>query len=155
MSAPTRTLTPAEAADLLGVAPARVRALVASGALPAVPDGAGTVAADDVEALQRRGVLRALDVAAVEGALDRALRRRLPDLLDAALQPVAGELATALADAEASGAAVAAAEARAVTAERELAAAQARIGVLEQQVTALQARPAGLFRRRRSAVAPA
>lgn len=155
MSAPCRTLTPAEAADLLGVAPARVRALLASGALPAAPGASGSVSADEVEALQRRGTVRSVDIAAVEGALDRALRRRLPDLLGerltAALEPLTGELATALAEAEAGGAAVARAEA----AEAELSAARSRISALEQQVAVLQARPAGLFRRRRTAVAPA
>lgn len=154
MTAQPRTLTLTEAADLLGVAPARVRALLASGALSPVPGHASTVAAADVEALVRRGVVRSLDVAAVEGALDRALRRRLPELLqariDAALTPVAGEVATALADVELSAAAVATAEERARAAEAALTEAQERVVALEARLAALEAQPVGLFRRRRS-----
>ena len=158
MTAQPRLLTLAEAADELGVAPARVRALLASGSLDAVPGSPGTVRAADVEALARRGTVRAVDVAAVEGALDRALRRRLPDLLterlEAALAPVAGEVATAVADVELSAVRAEQAEDRARRAEEELARAQARIAALEQRVVALQVRPSGLFRRRRAA-APA
>jgi hypothetical protein len=158
VSETSRTLTLAEAADALGVAPARVRALLASGALDAVPGHVTSVAAADVEALQKRGVVRAVDIAAVEGALDRAIRRRLPELLgerlDVSLRPLADEVATAFADVEASGARVARAEERTRAVEVELAAARQRIAELEQRVVALQM-PSGLFRRRRSAVAPA
>jgi hypothetical protein len=156
---PPRILTVTEAADELGVAPARIRALQASGALTPVPGHATSVAAPDVEALARKGVVRSVDVAAVEGALDRALRRRLPDLLterlEAATTPLRDELATALADVELSTAQRAAAEQRAEAAERELALARARVAELEHRVVALQVQPTGLFRRRRQAVAPA
>lgn len=151
-----RTLTVAEAADELGVAPARIRTLLASGALEAAADG--QVLAAGVEGLARRGVVRSLDVAAVEGALDRALRRRLPELVGAQLQtalaPLAGELATALADVELSTSRLTTSEARATAAEQALAASQSRVAELEAQVAALQAQPVGLFRRRRT-VAPA
>jgi hypothetical protein len=150
-----RILTVPEAADELGVAPARVRALLSSGALQPAPGHASSVVAADVEQLARRGVLRSLDVAAVEGALDRALRRRLPELLGPALNPVADEVATALADVEMAAARVSAAEERARVAEAQLADAQARIHTLEERVVELQLRPTGLFRRRRAAVAPA
>ncbi|MCW2614788.1 MAG: hypothetical protein JWN08_1782, partial [Frankiales bacterium] len=49
-----RTLTVAEAADELGVAPARIRTLLASGALEAAADG--QVLAAGVAGLARRGV---------------------------------------------------------------------------------------------------
>ena len=150
-----RILTVSEAADRLGVAPARVRALQASGALQPVPGHASSVAAEDVDGLVRRGVVRALDVAAVEGALDRALRRRLPDLLAERLAPLQGEVATALADVELTTARAYEAEARARAADEQLAAARARIEELEHRVVALQVQPTGLFRRRRPAVAPA
>ena len=159
MSSSPRILTLAQAADELGVAPARIRALQASGALQPVEGHASSVAAADVEALAKRGVVRSLDVAAVEGALDRALRRRLPELLaerlDAALVPVSDEVATALADVELSTQRVTEAEERAAAAERQLADAQARISELEQRVVALQLKPTGLFRRRRHAPAHA
>jgi hypothetical protein len=159
MSGSPRILTLAQAADELGVAPARIRALLASGALEPVPGHASSVAAANVEELARRGVVRSLDVAAVEGALDRALKRRLPELLaarlDVALTPLSDELATALADVELSTQRVAAAEERARVAEAELAAAQTRIDELQQRVVALQLRPTGLFRRRRTSLAPA
>lgn len=149
-----RTLTLTEAADELGVAPARVRALLASGALAPVPGHASSVAAADVEALVRRGVVRSIDIAAVEGALDRALRRRLPELLEdrlgTALTPVADEVATALADVELSAARVATAEERARVAQESLEQAQERVVALEARVAALEAQPVGLFRRRRS-----
>lgn len=150
-----RILTVPEAADELGVAPARVRALLASGALQPAPGHASSVVAADVEQLSRRGVLRSLDVAAVEGALDRALRRRVPELLAPALAPVADELATALADVELAATRVATADERARTAEAQLAEARTRIEALEQRVVELQLRPAGLFRRRRATVAHA
>jgi len=149
---PARTLTPAQAADQLGVAAARIRALLASGALQPATDG--LVAAADVAELSRRGTLRSLDVAAVEGAVDRALRRRLPTLLgdglDAALQPLAGEVATALADVEISTQQLVEEQERTRTAEAALAQARARVVELEQRVAALTTRPAGLFRRRRA-----
>jgi chemotaxis protein histidine kinase CheA len=154
-----RILTLAQAADELGVAPARVRALLANGALQPVPGHASSVAATDVDDLARRNVVRSVDVAAVEGALDRALRRRLPEVLaerlDAAMAPVAGELATALADVEQSTQRVAQAEERARTAEEALAAAETRVAELQQRVVELQMQPTGLFRRRRAAVATA
>lgn len=154
MTATARTLTLAEAADVLGVAPARVRALIASGALPPAPGHSSSVVAADVDALVRRGVLRSLDVAAVEGALDRALRRRLPDLLadrlDSALAPVAGEVATALADVELGAARVATAEEQARVAQLSLVQAQQQVVALEARIAALEAQPVGLFRRRRS-----
>lgn len=149
-----RILTVSEAADLLGVAPARVRALQAGGALSPVPGHATNVAAADVDALVRRGTVRALDLAAVEGALDRALRRRLPDLLAERLAPLQGEVATALADVELTTTRALEAEARARAAEEQLAAARTRIEQLEQRVVALQL-PTGLFRRRRATAAPA
>jgi hypothetical protein len=160
---PPRILTLAQAADELGVAPARVRALLASGALQPAPGHQSSVVAADVEQLVRRGVVRSVDVAAVEGAMDRALRRRLPSLLadalgarlDTALAPLADEVATALVDVELSTARITRAEERAGAAERALAEARARVAELEQQVAALAARPPGLFRRRRSAVAAA
>lgn len=151
-----RTLTVVEAADELGVAPARIRTLLASGALEAAAEGRVLAAA--VEDLARRGVVRSMDVAAVEGALDRALRRRLPELvsgqLQTALAPLAGELATAFADVELSSSRVTAADARAASAEQALATSERRVAELEAQVSALQAQPVGLFRRRRT-VAPA
>jgi hypothetical protein len=154
MTASPRTLTLAEAADVLGVAPTRVRALIASGALPPAPGHTSSIAAADVDALVRRGVLRSIDVAAVEGALDRALRRRLPELLEnrlgAALAPVADEVATALADVELSAARVATAEEQARVAQGSLAQAQERVVALEARIAALEAQPVGLFRRRRS-----
>lgn len=149
-----RTLTLTEAADELGVAPARVRALLASGALSPVPGHASTVAAADVEAMVRRGVVRSIDIAAVEGALDRALRRRLPELLSerlgTALAPVADEVATALADVELGATRVATAEEQARVAKESLAQAQERVVALEARIAALEAQPVGLFRRRRS-----
>ena len=151
MATTPRTLTVAEAADRLGVAPARIRALVAGGALPATPDG--TVPAAELDGLARRGVVRSLDVAAVEGALDRALRRRLPDLLgsrlEQALSPLASEVATALLDVESSSGRIAAADERAAAAERALAAAAQQVADLEARLAVLEAQPAGLFRRRR------
>jgi hypothetical protein len=154
MTATARTLTLTEAADELGVAPARVRALLGSGALQPAAGHVSSVAAADVQALIRRGVVRSLDVAAVEGALDRALRRRLPELLaerlDRALTPVADEVATALADVELSTEQVATAEQRARAAEESLAQAQERVIALEARIAALEAQPVGLFRRRRS-----
>lgn len=155
MSTTPRILTVSQAADELGVAPARVRALLTSGALSPVPGHASSVAAADVEQLAKRGVLRSLDVAAVEGALDRALRRRLPELLEAGLAPLQGEVATALADVELGTAAVAAAEQRAQSAERSLAAAQERVATLEARIATLEAQPVGLFRRRRTTALPA
>jgi hypothetical protein len=155
VSAPDRILTVSEAADRLGVAPARVRALQASGALQPVPGHATSVAEAEVDALVRRGVVRALDVAAVEGALDRALRRRLPDLLTGAMAPLQNEVATALADVELATARAAEAEERARLAEEQLTAARSRVDELEHRVVALQMQPTGLFRRRRTAVAPA
>lgn len=153
-STSARTLTLAEAADVLGVAPARVRALLASGALQPAPGHTSSIPAGDVDALVRRGVVRSLDVAAVEGALDRALRRRLPELLEdrlgAALNPVADEVATALADVELSATRVATAEQQTRAAETSLAQAQERVVALESRIAALEAQPVGLFRRRRS-----
>jgi len=149
-------LSVAEAADELGVAPARVRALLARGALTAAPGDAGVPAAE-VADLVKRGVLRAVDATAVEAALDRALRRRLPALLEGSLAPLAGEVATALADVEVSTRELARVEERAAGAEAALAAAheraaglEAQVRVLSAQVAALQAQPVGLFRRRRS-----
>lgn len=150
MTTAPRILTVPEAADELGVAPARVRALLGSGALQPAPGHASSVLASDVAELSRRGVLRSLDVAAVEGALDRALRRRLPEQLTAALEPVSDELATALADVDAAAARVSAAEERARAAEEQLASAQLRVEQLERRVVELQLRPTGLFRRRRA-----
>ena len=154
MSSTARTLTLTEAADELGVSPSRVRALLTSGALQPAPGHTSSVAAADVDALVKKGVLRSLDVAAVEGALDRALRRRLPELLearlDAALTPMTSEVATAFADVDASSARVAAAEERARVAETSLAEAQERAVALEARIAALEAQPVGLFRRRRS-----
>lgn len=155
MSSTPRILTLAQAADELGVAPARVRALLASGALEPVPGHLNSVAAADIEALVRRGVVRSIDIASVEGALDRALRRRLPELLEdrleAALSPLADEVAMTFADVELSTQRVTEAEERAKAAEDALATARERVLALEQRVTALQERPAGLFRRRRAA----
>lgn len=155
-SAPALTIS--EAADELGVAPARIRALIASGSLSAVPGEPGLVSATETAELVRRGVLRSVDVAAVEGAVDRALRRRLPGLLDlaltTALRPVADELALAVADIDISTRQAAEAQARATAAEQSLGAARARVAALEARLAALQARPVGLFRRRRE-VAPA
>jgi hypothetical protein len=159
VSASPRILTLTQAADELGVAPARVRALLASGALHPVPGHASSVDAAEVQQLVKRNVVRSVDVAAVEGALDRALRRRLPEVLaerlDGALTPLSNELATALADVELSTQRVAQAEERARAAEQELTAARARIADLEQRVVALQTQPTGLFRRRRPAPAHA
>ena len=150
-------LTVAEAADELGVAPARVRALLSRGALTPAPGDGTTVLAADVAELSKRGTVRAVDATAVEAAVDRALRRRLPGLLEGGLAPVAGEVATALADVEASTRELAAAEERSRAAEAALAAAETRIAgldrqvrVLTAQVVALQSQPVGLFRRRRT-----
>ena len=153
-------LSIAEAADELGVAPARIRSLLASGALQALPGDGGQVSAEQVADLVGRGTVRALDVAAVEGALDRALRRRLPGLLDAgleyALEPLSGEVALALADVEITTAHLGAAERRAELAEDALDDARAQVHALRKQVAQLEeqldvlaARPVGLFRRRR------
>ena len=154
MAGTPRTLTLTEAADELGVAPARVRALLASGALQPAPGHTSRVLAAEVDALVRKGVVRSLDVAAVEGALDRALRRRLPELLEdrltAALAPMADEVATAFADVDASSTRVASAEERARQAETALTEAQERVVALEARIAALEAQPVGLFRRRRS-----
>lgn len=150
-----QTLTVAETADRIGVAPARVRALIASGILRTSPDDLTAVPAAEVAELTRRGVVRSVDVAAVEGAVDRALRRRLPALLEAALhdglEPLSHEIATALADVELSVEQRAAAEERARAAEAALSQARAELMDLRQQVVALAAQPSGLFRRRRSA----
>jgi hypothetical protein len=150
MTSTARTLTLTEAADELGVSPARVRALLSSGALQPAPGHTSSIAAADVDALVKKGVLRSLDVAAVEGALDRALRRRLPDLLDAALAPMTDEVAAAMADVDAGSGRVAAAEERARVAENALTEAQERAVALEARIAALEAQPVGLFRRRRS-----
>jgi hypothetical protein len=136
------TLSVFEAADELGVAPARVRSLLASGALTPSGGDAARVLTREVADLRRRGAVRSVDVAAVEGALDRALRRRLPLLLEQALQPLSSEVATTMADVEASARQLAAAEERARVAEQALA-------VTRAELTALQARPTGMFRRRR------
>ena len=168
----TAQLSVPQAADELGVAPARVRALLSSGALRPAPDAPDAVLAEDAAALLRRGAVRAVDVAAVEGALDRALRRRLPALLDAgvaaaldaplraALEPLSGEVATALADVEISTQRLLEAERRAELSEAattiargQVAALEAQVAELEQQVAALQAQPVGLFRRRRRVAA--
>jgi len=155
MPVSTQTLTVAETADRIGVAPARVRALIASGILRTSPDDLTAVRAAEVAELTRRGVVRSVDVAAVEGAVDRALRRRLPALLEAALhdglEPLSREVATALADVELSVEQRAAAEERARAAEAALSQARAEVTDLRQQVVALAAQPRGLFRRRRSA----
>ena len=154
------SLSISEAADELGVAPARIRALLASGALQALPGEGGQVQAEQVAELVERGTVRALDVAAVEGALDRALRRRLPGLLDAgleyALQPLSDEVAVAIADVEVTTQHLGVAERRAEIAEDELDDARAQVyalqrqvAQLEEQVAVLSARPVGLFRRRR------
>lgn len=167
------TLTISQAADELGVAPARVRSLVASGAVPSL--GSNLVSAEAVAELVRRGTLRSLDVAAVESALDRALRRRLPPLLDGALGPLSGEVATALADVEVGTRELAGAEQRAAAAEASLRQVRAELGTtrdelrvsaealseahveragLRAELAVLQAKPAGLFRRRRQAGSP-
>ena len=146
------TLSLPQAADELGVAPARVRALLAAGALTASGDG---VHATSVADLVRRGTLRSVDVAAVEGALDRALRRRLPgllgDALTPALAPLSGEVALALADVEVTTRELAEAREAGRVLQAELTAAQERVALLERQVAVLQ-EPAGFFRRRRSAL---
>lgn len=168
------TLTIAQAADELGVAPARVRSLVASGALPSL--GSNLVEAEGVAELARRGTLRSIDVAAVESALDRALKRRLPLVLSAALAPVATEVATALADVEISTRQLTEAEHRASSAEEALArtrdelsasravvatledalaASRSELAVVRAELAVAQERPAGLFRRRRSSGSPA
>ena len=159
MIEPVPALSISDAADELGVAPARIRSLLASGALQALPGQDGEVSCDELDELARRGTLRALDVAAVEGALDRALRRRLPGLLDTglelALQPLAGEVATAIADVEITTEHLGVAERRAAVAEGALEAARLRVQQLEAdvaqlqgQVAVLSARPAWPFRRR-------
>lgn len=168
------TLTIAQAADELGVAPARVRSLVASGALPSL--GSNLVEAEGVAELVRRGTLRSVDVTAVESALDRALKRRLPQLLEGALVPVATEVATALADVEISTRQLVEAEHRASTAEvalaqtrdelsasraelsalqEELAASRSELAAVRAELAVAQERPAGLFRRRRASGSPA
>lgn len=168
------TLTISQAADELGVAPARVRSLVVSGALPSL--GSNLVSAEAVTELVRRGTLRSLDVAAVESALDRALRRRLPPLLEGALAPLSGEVATALVDVEVSTRELAEAEQRALRAEAALGQVRAELDATREELRAsaealteaheervalraelavLQAKPAGMFRRRRQAGSPA
>ncbi|MCW2601319.1 MAG: hypothetical protein JWM02_3148 [Frankiales bacterium] len=143
------TLTVYQAADELGVTPARIRALLASGALKAARGHGTRIAARDVEELLRRGAVRSLDVAAIEGALDRVLRRRLPAMLEEALTPLSTEVATTLADVEVSTRELAEALERARVAEAALTAAHV-------ELAALQTRPAGLFRRRRvGSAAPA
>jgi len=158
---PAPALSIGEAADELGVTPARIRSLLASGALqPPAGDEGGEVCREQVVELAQRGTVRALDLAAVEGALDRALRRRLPGLLDEgldlALQPLSTEVATAFADVEITTQHLGVAERRAEIAEDALDAARLRVQELEAQVAELQgelavlaARPLGLFRRRR------
>ena len=166
MTEPLPALSIAQAADELGIAPARVRSLLSSGALQPLSGERGEVSREQVSELARRGTVRSLDLAAVEGALDRALRRRLPGLLDAglelALQPLSGEVATAFADVEISTAQLAAAERRAELAEEERETARVRVQALEAQVAQLEgqlaaraARSSGLFRRRRQSVAVA
>lgn len=168
------TLTISQAADELGVAPARVRSLVSSGAVPSL--GSNLVSAEAVAELVRRGTLRSLDVAAVESALDRALRRRVPVLLDGALQPLSGEVATALADVQVSTRELAEAEQRAAAAEASLRQVREELGAtrdelcasaealaearaeqagLRAELAVLQSKPGGLFRRRRQAGSPA
>lgn len=160
-SAPDQAPTPpvrtvAEAADELGVAPAQIRALLNRGALAPGPGDPGTLLAADVADLAKRGVVRAVDAIAVEAAVDRALRRRLPGLLEGGLAPLATEVATTLADVEFSTRQLVAAQERARIAEAALGAAQeraarldAQVRLLNDQVAALVARPVGLFRRRR------
>ena len=114
--------------------------------------------------LVERGVVRAVDATAVESAVDRAFRQRLPALLEAGLAPLVTEVATALADVDVSSRLLAAAEERVRTAEAALATYQTRtagldrqVQVLTAQVVALRSQPVGLFRRRRrrsSAVLP-
>jgi hypothetical protein len=157
------------AADELGVTPARVRALVASGALPTGPDGG--VAADALADLVRRGTVRSADLAAVEGALDRALRRRLPALLEETLLPALGavrdevaaglgpltdEVATAIADVEVTTRQLAEAQESVRSLRAQLSAERERSAALERRVASLSAaleqQPSGLFRRRRAVV---
>ncbi len=154
MPVPIRTITVAETADQIGVAPSRVRALIASGVLSTSAQEPDSVPVAEVAELTRRGVVRAVDVAAVEGAVDRALRRRLPALLEAGLgaglAPLSREVATALADVELSVEQLAAAHERARAAEAALSEARAEVADLRGQLVSLAAQPTGLFRRRRS-----
>ena len=146
------TLSLLQAADELGVAPARVRALLAAGALTVAGDG---VQAEGVADLVKRGTLRSADVAAVESALDRALKRRLPGLLGEtlapALAPLSGEVALALADVEITTRELAEAREATRVLQAQLTTERERVAVLERQVALLQ-EPSGFFRRRRSAV---
>lgn len=152
-------LTVAGAADKLGVAPARVRALIENGALVALPGEVPTLAAADVAELTRRGSVRAVDVAAVESALDRALKRRLPVLLEnglaTALSPLADEVSAARAAAVLAAEQVLEAESVTAAVVADLSVARARIVELDAQVHALAAKPVGLFRRRRVVVSAA
>lgn len=172
MTTAPRSVPLGTAADELGVTPARVRALLASGALTAGPDGG--VAAEQLADLVRRGTVRSADLAAVEGALDRALRRRLPALLEevlapalravrdevaAGLGPLSGEVATAIADVEVTTRQLAEAQDAVRTLRASLTAERERSAGLERRVaslsTALEQQPTGLFRRRRRAAVPA
>lgn len=150
----TLPLSVPAAADELGVTPSRVRSLIACGALTASGDGVDPAG---VAELTRRGTVRSADVAAFEGAVDRALRRRLPALLGEALvpalAPLSGEVALAFADVEVTTRELAEAREAGRVLQAELVAARERVALLERQVAALQ-EPVGLFRRRRSA-APA
>ena len=154
MKAPTLTLV--QAADALDVAPARVRALLAAGVLTTLDDD--TVLAGEVADLVDRAALRTQTLDDVTTALEALLERRVPALLDRtltpALAPLAGEVAVALADVEASTRELLEAQEATRVAQAQLAAASERIGQLETQIAVLQ-QPVGLFRRRRSVVLPA
>lgn len=151
------TLSLVDAADELGLTPARLRRLVDAGALPAVsgPDEPLLVPRAAVGELRRRGTVRAVDVAAVESAMDRVLRRRLDPALDSLTAPLVAandDARHALAE---QAALRAAAEARAARAETALAAARDQVETLTARVKVLEAQPVGLFRRRRRLSAPA
>jgi hypothetical protein len=132
--ADTENPTVREAAAAAPAAPAMPPSLLVAtdGTLPS-PDGVRRP-----RPLVRRRVL--FDAGTLEGIFDRVLTR-LPGAVNAGVEPLRAELAAARAALEEQSRLRMQAEARAVSAEREL-------EFLRAQIAEAAARPAGLFRRR-------
>ena len=133
----TPTVPEAAAAAPAAAPAAQPSLLVATdGTLPS-PDGVRRP-----RPLVRRRVL--FDAGTLEGLFDRVLTR-LPGAVSAGMEPLRAELAAARAALDEQSRLRMQAEARAVSAEREL-------EFLRAQIAEAAARPAGLFRRRPQAI---